>query len=87
VNLLELATGADPTQLSPAPGILTSNGTTLEFTYTKADGALNEGILFDVEWTDDLSHWSTSGVTESILSDDGTNPAHQSVCPGRERRP
>jgi hypothetical protein len=71
-NLLEFATGSDPTQPSVMPGVVVRNGNNLEFTYNRADGALSDGILFDVEWSDDLSVWSTQGVTESILSDDGT---------------
>ena len=37
-----------------------------------AIAALNDGFIFSVEWSDDLSSWSTAGVSESILSDDGT---------------
>jgi hypothetical protein len=80
-NLLEFATGSDPTQPSSAPGVLNRNGNNLEFTYTRADGAVSDGILFDVEWSDDLSAWSTQGVTESILSDDGTIQLVEAIVP------
>ena len=71
---MELATHSDPTAGNGPPGAVVRNGSTLEFTYTRAVGAFNEGILFNVEWADDLSllNWSTSGVTEMIVSDDGT---------------
>ena len=73
-NLLELATGSDPKVSSNAPGTVTRNGDILEFAYNRSVGALNEGIIFNVEWSDDLSlpNWSTNGVTELVLSDDGT---------------
>ena len=36
--------------------------------------AINDGFTFSVEWSDDLlsPDWNTLGVTEEILSDDGT---------------
>ena len=73
-NLLEFATGSDPARPGSSPGTLVRSGDTLEFTYNRVIGALSDGILFDVEWSDSLSlaNWSTAGVTESILSDDGT---------------
>jgi len=45
-----------------------------EFTYTRSVVALNAGATFTVEWSDTLpgTSWSTTGVTESILSDNGT---------------
>jgi uncharacterized delta-60 repeat protein len=66
-NLIEFATGSDPTQINDAPGVLTRNGTTLEFSYTRAKSAINDGFTFAVESTTDLvspSSWNTTGVTE-----------------------
>jgi hypothetical protein len=80
-NLLELATHNDPTQFSAMPGTVEQNGSNLEFTYTRADGALSDGILFDVEWSDDLSGWTTQGVTESVNSDDGTVQSVTAIVP------
>jgi hypothetical protein len=73
-NLLELGTHSDPTGGNGFPGAIVRNGATLEFTYSRSIGALDEGILFNVEWVDDLSllNWSSSGVSEMIVSDDGT---------------
>ncbi|MEY2539192.1 MAG: hypothetical protein QOG67_2932 [Verrucomicrobiota bacterium] len=72
-NLLEFATGSDPTQPSTMPGSLIRNGDTLEFTYDRAIDAVDDGIIFNVEWRDDLSllDWSGAGVTEQVLSDNG----------------
>jgi hypothetical protein len=80
-NLLEFATASDPTQPSTMPGVLNPNGSNLEFTYTRSDGALSDGILFDVEWSDDLAAWSNQGVTESILDDDGTIQLVKAIVP------
>ena len=73
-NLLEFATGSDPEQSSPMPGEITLNSSTIEFVYTRAVAAINDGFTFSVEWSDDLSspNWNTVGVSEEILSDDGT---------------
>ncbi len=72
-NLLEFATANDPEQSSPMPGILSLNGNTIEFVYTRATGAMADGLTFNVEWSDDLTspNWNSTGVTEEILSDDG----------------
>ncbi len=73
-NLLEFATGNDPKQSSPMPGVLSINGDTIEFAYARAKAAINDGFTFNVEWSDDLMspNWSSEGVSEEILSDDGT---------------
>jgi hypothetical protein len=46
----------------------------IEFFYSRAKAAIADGITFNVEWSDDLSspNWSSVGVTEEIISDDGT---------------
>ena len=73
-NLLEFATGNDPTASSPMPGAPHLNGDTIEFVYTRAKAAINDGITFNVEWSDDLTspNWSSVGVSEEILSEDST---------------
>ena len=45
-NLLEFATGSDPEQSSPMPGEITLNGSTIEFVYTRAVAAINDGFTF-----------------------------------------
>jgi hypothetical protein len=48
--------------------------TTAELTYSRSKAALNAGVTFTVEYSDSLAtnSWSASGVTETILTDDGT---------------
>ncbi|MFL6526833.1 MAG: hypothetical protein ACJ8IQ_01915, partial [Chthoniobacterales bacterium] len=38
--------------------------------YQRSKGAMTDGVLFQVEWSDDLTRltWNTTGVTESIES-------------------
>jgi len=81
-NLLKFATGGNPTMASTAPGQVVLNGSNLEFTYQRSDGAMSDGIAFVVEWSDTLSGaWSNSGVTETILSDDGSMQQVKAVLP------
>jgi autotransporter-associated beta strand protein len=73
-NLLEFATAQNPLTPALAAIGLVKNGATLEFTYTRATAALADGVIFTVEWRDSLTTgaWSSAGVTEQILSDNGT---------------
>jgi hypothetical protein len=82
-NLLEWACGLHPTQSDTLPVIQTQNGTTMEFTYTRSVEAVNAGTLFTVEWTDSLqgTAWSTSGVTQSVLTDNGTTQQVKATLP------
>jgi hypothetical protein len=72
-NFLEFCLRTDPTQASVLSQFLVLNGTNLEFTYMRAKAAVLDGVVFDVEWIDDLTqtNWSTAGVSETVLSDDG----------------
>ena len=74
-NLIEFATGKNPTSAHDAsPTATTSvNGGALEYTYTRSLDALNSGTTFAVEWNDTLdpTQWSSTGVSEVILSDNG----------------
>jgi len=72
-NLIEWACNLNPTTASALPANAVRNGANVEFTYTRSITALNVGTGFAVEWSDTLANdWQTSGVTESILSDNGT---------------
>ncbi|CAN5891254.1 hypothetical protein BH11VER1_BH11VER1_00780 [soil metagenome] len=72
-NYLEFCLKTDPKQPSQSGQSLIRNGTDLEFTYTRSKAAVLGGVIFTVEWSDDLtpSSWSIIGVSELILSDDG----------------
>jgi uncharacterized delta-60 repeat protein len=82
-NLIEFAINSTPLAFSSSPGTLVLNGASLEFTYTRSKGAMADGFTFTVEWSDSLTtaSWSSAGVTESILSDNGTVQQVQAVLP------
>jgi hypothetical protein len=73
-NFMEFATAQSPTAAALTTAALIKNGATLEFTYPRSVAALADAVTFIVEWSDDLSlgSWSSSGVTQAILSDNGT---------------
>jgi len=82
-NLLEFATGQSPLASTLVETRLVQNGENIEFTYTRSKAAMTDGITFTVEWCDTLSGvtWSPVGVTESILSDDGTLQSIRATLP------
>ncbi len=71
-NLLKFATNADPTQSGVMPGTAIKAGGNLEFTYPRSKAAMSEGILFAVQWSDDLTalNWTSTEVNESVLNED-----------------
>jgi hypothetical protein len=73
-NLMEFATAQNPHAATLATPTLVKSGSTLEFTYTRSNAAIADGILFAVEWDDTLAAivWSDVGVTEQLLSNNGT---------------
>jgi autotransporter-associated beta strand protein len=73
-NLLEFATAQNPHAATKATAKLLRNGNMLEYTYPRSVAAMASGVTFAVEWHDTLapSGWSTVGVTELVLSDNGT---------------
>lgn len=88
-NLVEFATAQNPLTSTQAKPILIKNGATLEFTYTRANAALADGVTFTVEWSDTLAanSWSIAGVTQQIFADTGiVQTVKASVLAGGERR-
>lgn len=72
VNLLEFFLAADPKIASRAElPRAAREAADLTLTYTRSKAALTD-IIHAVEWTNGFAVWSTSGVTEQVLSDDGT---------------
>lgn len=73
-NLLEWAAGLNPTTSSTIPSTTTRNGSNIEFIYQRSIEAHNAGVIFTVEWNDTLASnsWSTAGVTQELLSNNGT---------------
>ena len=83
-NFLEFCLHTDPKQAGEPVQSLIRNGANLEFTYTRAKAAVLDGIVFSVEWKDDFSvagPWSTAGVTETILNDDGVTQQVKATMP------
>ena len=82
-NLIEWACGLNPTSSSTLPVTTTVNGAVIEFTYQRSVAALNSGAVFTEEWSDTLlgTSWSSGGVTEQILSDNGTVQQVKSLVP------
>ncbi len=77
-NLMERALGLHPLQAGALSVQTVTNGAVIEFTYTRSVAALAD-TEFRVEWSDTLTGgtWSTAGVTEAVLNDNGTT---QTVC-------
>lgn len=72
-NLLEFATTGTPGAPDEEPGELApmDDSGLLYFTYTRNKQAMAE-VSYQVEWTDDLLlAWSTAGVVETIVHDNG----------------
>ncbi len=73
-NLLEFALLSDPTAAaSPPLPVAARSGGNLTLTYSRNNAAVADGVLFAVETVAALGDgWTTVGVSEAILSDDGT---------------
>jgi sugar lactone lactonase YvrE len=80
-NLLEYALNLPPNAASRAPAAVQAAGGNLEYTYTRGTAAYNGGTSFQVEWSDDLTTWFTTGVVESLISDDGTHQQVKATLP------
>jgi hypothetical protein len=75
-NLMKYALGMNPMVQSasglPAGGTAVIGGANcLTFTYTKMDAATD--ITYVPQWSTDLVNWSTTGFTQTVLSDNGTS--------------
>ncbi|MBL9144379.1 MAG: hypothetical protein JNM99_11940 [Verrucomicrobiaceae bacterium] len=73
-NLMEWAFALPPSQGGPANTAAVLFEGNVVFNYVRSVPALNAGTLFTVEWSDNLAAngWSSSGVTQQVLSDNGT---------------
>jgi endoglucanase len=71
-NLIEFALNTDPTKSGFLPMSVAREGTDLTLTYTRRKAALGE-VVFTTLWANAPNGpWSATGVSEQILSDDGT---------------
>ena len=81
VNLLEFATGQNPHAASLVVSSLEKTATGLEFHYTRSKAAVQDGVAFDVEFSDTLTPpWSSAGPGE-VVADDGTMQTMLAVIP------
>ena len=83
-NLLEYALGTDPNNSGVIPAVLALNGANLEYTYTRSTEAKDNGVTYQIEWSDTLAagSWSTQAVTEQITSEKGRETVKASVPKG-----
>ncbi len=83
INLLEFATAQNPNTSSRAMLTAIRNASALEITYTRSKAALTGGMTFTVEWSDTLAAnaWSTTGVTQTVLTDNGTIQTVKATVP------
>jgi hypothetical protein len=88
VNLLEFALGTLPKVPGASVVGIAKNGAVLEFTYPRSIAAMQDGCIFVVEWTDTLTpDWSTSGVSQEILSEtNGVQTLKASLPAGSGKR-
>lgn len=56
----------------------------IEYSYTRSIGAMEGGLKFHVEWSDNLNIWHREGVTETVVSDDGRVQAVKALVPRGE---
>jgi hypothetical protein len=71
-NLVEFALNTDPTKSGFLAMSVAREGTDLTLTYTRRKEALGE-VVFTTLWANAPNGpWNATGVTEQILSDDGT---------------
>ncbi|MBP6507853.1 MAG: hypothetical protein KA257_09845, partial [Opitutaceae bacterium] len=68
-NLLKYALGLDPKVNASAVTQITTNATDWVFTYQRPSAIAD--VSYEVEFSIDLSSWSTAGVTHSLLSSSG----------------
>ena len=80
-NLLEYALNLSPNAATRVTAAVQAAGGNLEYTYTRGTAAYNGGTTFQVEWSDDLTTWFTTGVVESLISDDGTHQQVKATLP------
>jgi hypothetical protein len=67
-NLMEYALGTGPNSSGVIPAVLALNGANLEYTYTRSTAAKDNGLTYQIEWSETLEvgSWSAQTVTEEI---------------------
>ena len=80
-NLMEYALNLDPNAVTPAPMELQPAGSDLEYRYSRSGIAHAAGVTYRVEWSDDLSIWSTTGVIEEMIDNGVTRQEMKATLP------
>ena len=80
-NLMKFATGMSPTVPGTQPGTASNDGMNLTFAFNRSKDAVADGIIFTVEWSDNLSTWSSAGVTFGTPTDHGTTETVVATMP------
>jgi hypothetical protein len=72
-NLMEYALDIDPHTSGVMPASIVLNGANLEYTYIRSTGARENGVTYQIEWSDTLAadSWSTEAVNQQITSTQG----------------
>ena len=72
-NLMEYALGTGPNSSGVMPAVLALNGANLEYTYTRSTAAKDNGVTYQIEWSETLEvgSWSAQTVTEQIQGTQG----------------
>ncbi len=78
-NLMEYATGMNPSISDLVPQSIEKNGSVFNFIYTKNKAATD--ATYRVEWSDNFTTWSVVGVSSTVLSDNGTTQQIKAVIP------
>jgi hypothetical protein len=80
-NFMEFAIGTNPKTPTQSFTSIEKAGAQIKFTYQRSLAAMGE-VNCIVEWSDNLAPpWSTQGVTETIISDNGTIQNVQATMP------
>ena len=82
-NLMEYALDIDPNASGVMPASIVLNGANLEYTYIRSTGARENGVTYQIEWSDTLAagSWSTEAVTEQITSTQGALETVKATIP------
>ncbi len=74
-NLLEFATSQNPLSGKRLVTPVVTDGSSVEFSYLRSLAGISAGMIYQVEWSDDLSSgsWNSTGVSESVISSDTTS--------------
>jgi alpha-tubulin suppressor-like RCC1 family protein len=88
-NLLEWACNLNPNTPSTLATPLSLAGSTVEFVYSRNVSALNAGTAFQVQWSTTLAplSWQTAGVSELLISNDGTVQQIKATIPTANSSP